>query len=116
MPEEILADQESGGQDLELDVNRRSWVEFLDVLSWLICKVGMISSAQFSSLFLPVQTLQPELKTGPDTALINTITPWSHTEACSSKRWWEGGGLQTHECNGSFSKCDPMGIKKRTHI
>ena len=45
MPEEILADQESGGQDLELDVNRLSWVEFLDVLSWLICKMGMISSA-----------------------------------------------------------------------
>lgn len=115
MPEEILADQESGGQDLELDVNRRSWVEFLDVLSWLICKVGMISLAQLSSLFLPVQTLQHELKTGPDTALINTITPWSHTEAMFIKAVVVGG-LQTHECNGSFSKCDPMGIKKRTHI
>ena len=40
MSEEILADQESGGQDLEVGVNRLSWVEFLGVLNWLICKVG----------------------------------------------------------------------------
>lgn len=30
VPEEILADQESGGQDLEVGVNRLSWVEFLE--------------------------------------------------------------------------------------
>lgn len=71
--------------------------------------------AQLSSLFLPVQSLQPELKTGPDTALINSITPWPHTEVMLTKAV-VGGSLRTHECNGSFSNCNPMGIKKLTHI
>lgn len=93
MSEEILADQESGGQDLEVGVNRLSWVEFLECpqLAHLqsgddeLCLLtGHISlwkqMAQLSSLILPVQTLQTELKTGPDTAFINSITPWPHTE------------------------------------
>lgn len=126
MPEEILADQESGGQDLELDVNRLSWVEFLECpqLAHLqsgddkLCLLDSPHTLAYGSkrLSFPLYSSLYKLKTGPDTALINTITPWSHTEApCSSKRWWEGG-LRTHECNGSFSYCDPMGIKKLTHI